>query len=148
MARSKLSSRVTLEKSLGHQSLLVGVDPHFYFCFILNCFSDLDISINSMANGLQLKIQAIHWKAQVVKISDFRVVHFFKKCIWLCRGLVAARGILVTVCVMFCCSMQTGIEPRPPALGAWNLNHWTTREVSRIVPFVYTSRILASASLP
>ena len=23
----------------------------------------------------------------------------------------------------------TKIEPRPPALGAWSLNHWTTREV-------------------
>ena len=25
-----------------------------------------------------------------------------------------------------------GIKPRPPALGAWSLSHWTTREVSRI----------------
>ena len=24
-----------------------------------------------------------------------------------------------------------GIEPRPPALGAWSLSHWTTREVPR-----------------
>ena len=24
---------------------------------------------------------------------------------------------------------RPGIEPRPPALGAWSLNHWTTREV-------------------
>ena len=32
------------------------------------------------------------------------------------------------------CSMrdlrpQPGIEPGPPALGAWSLSHWTTREV-------------------
>ena len=26
-------------------------------------------------------------------------------------------------------SSPTGIEPRPPALGAWSLSHWTTREV-------------------
>ena len=32
----------------------------------------------------------------------------------------AARGILVP---------QPGIEPMPPELGAWSLNHWTTREV-------------------
>ena len=25
-------------------------------------------------------------------------------------------------------SSQTGIEPMPPALKAWSLNHWTTRE--------------------
>ena len=25
---------------------------------------------------------------------------------------------------------QTGIEPRPHALGVWSLSHWTTREVS------------------
>ena len=24
---------------------------------------------------------------------------------------------------------QSGIKPRPPALGAWSLSHWTTREV-------------------
>ena len=24
---------------------------------------------------------------------------------------------------------RAGIEPRPPALGAWSLSHWTTREV-------------------
>ena len=77
--------------------------------------------------------QAVHWKAQVVKISDFGVVHFLKKFIWLCGGLVAAHGILVTMCEIFCCSVKTGIEPRPPALGAWNLTHWTTREVPRIV---------------
>ena len=30
------------------------------------------------------------------------------------------RALLVAAC---------GIEPGPPALGAWSLNHWTTREV-------------------
>ena len=31
-----------------------------------------------------------------------------------------AYGILVP---------RPGIEPMPPALGAWSLNHWTAREV-------------------
>ena len=47
---------------------------------------------------------------------------------------------LVVACGIFSCSMQTlswgmwdlvpwpGIEPRPPALGVWSLNHWTPRE--------------------
>ena len=26
-----------------------------------------------------------------------------------------------------------GIKPQPTALGAWNLNHWTTREVRKAV---------------
>ena len=35
-----------------------------------------------------------------------------------------------------CCSMWylvpwPGVVPRPPAMEAWSLNHWTTREVSR-----------------
>ena len=25
-----------------------------------------------------------------------------------------------------------GIEPEPPALGAWSLSHWTTREVPEL----------------
>ena len=34
---------------------------------------------------------------------------------------------------------RPGIEPRPPALGAWSLTHWTTREVPRsmILLFVF-----------
>ena len=38
------------------------------------------------------------------------------------------------------CSMQDlvpwpEIEPGPPALRAWNLNHWTTREVPEVIIF-------------
>ena len=37
-------------------------------------------------------------------------------------------------CRIFSCSLWylvpwPGTEPRPPALGAWSLSHWTTREV-------------------
>ena len=47
--------------------------------------------------------------------------------IWLHWVLVLTRRI-------FSCSMwdqvpQPGIKPEPPALGAWSLSHWTTREV-------------------
>ena len=50
--------------------------------------------------------------------------------------------VLVAACRIYSCSMRTlscgmhvgsnsppGIEPGPPALGAWSLTHWTTREV-------------------
>ena len=32
-------------------------------------------------------------------------------------------------CDMWDLSLLPGIEPWPPALGAWSLSHWTTREV-------------------
>ena len=40
----------------------------------------------------------------------------------------------VAACGIFGCSIWNlvpcpGVEPRPPALGAWSLSHWTTREV-------------------
>ena len=42
---------------------------------------------------------------------------------WLCH---TARGILVS---------QPGIKPMPPAVEAWSLNHWTTREAPQIRVF-------------
>ena len=68
--------------------------------------------------------------------------------IWLRWVLVATYGtfiatcrIFVAPCGIFSCGMRTlsrsmwdlvpwpGIEPGPPASGAWSLNCWTTREV-------------------
>ena len=45
------------------------------------------------------------------------------------RVLVAVRGILSLHCSMWDPVLWPGMEPRPPALGAQSLNHWTTREV-------------------
>ena len=50
--------------------------------------------------------------------------------IWLCWILVVARGIFIVACGIFSCSIcdlvpWPGIKPRPPALVAWNLSHWT-----------------------
>ena len=54
---------------------------------------------------------------------------------------LVAPGLSCGMQEVFSCSMQTlscgmwdlvprpGIKPRPPALGAWSLRHWTTREV-------------------
>ena len=41
-------------------------------------------------------------------------------------SLVVACGLS---CGMWILVPQPGIEPGPPALGVWSLNHWTTREV-------------------
>ena len=35
--------------------------------------------------------------------------------------------------------MAPGIKPMPPALEAWSLNHWTTREASYGIPFSHSS---------
>ena len=48
---------------------------------------------------------------------------------WLCH--VASR-ILVS---------QIGIDPIPPALEAWSLNNWTTREVPRMTNFLMSIEI-------
>ena len=47
---------------------------------------------------------------------------------WLPLVLVAACGLFVAACMRDLVP-QPGIEPGPPALGAWSLTHWTTREV-------------------
>ena len=71
----------------------------------------------------------------------FFLNYLFNLFIWLCQIFVEAHGIFVVACGIFSwgmralsCSMrdlvpQPGIKPRPPALGAWSPNHWTTREV-------------------
>ena len=41
-------------------------------------------------------------------------------------SLVVARGLVVLCEILF---PRPGVEPRPPALGAWSLNYWPTREV-------------------
>ena len=46
---------------------------------------------------------------------------------WLWQVLVA--GMRTLSCDMWALAPWPGIEPGPPALGAWSLSHWTTREV-------------------
>ncbi|KAM9677253.1 uncharacterized protein ACBT57_004631 [Dama dama] len=43
--------------------------------------------------------------------------------------------------------LQPGMEPMPPAFGAWSLNHWTTREVT-IVSFGDNGIFLIQGSNP
>ena len=63
-------------------------------------------------------------------------VFFFVNCVFICLCWV-----LVAECGIFTCSLQTlscsiwdlvpwpGIKPKSPALEAWSLSHWSTREV-------------------
>ena len=58
----------------------------------------------------------------VCKFSVFNLVHFF---LWPCH---AACGTLVP---------WPGIEPTPPVVKVQNLNHWTFRQVPKLVPFFF-----------
>ena len=49
-------------------------------------------------------------------------------CIWLHLVLVAANGIFILHCGMWDLVPWSGIKPRSPALEAWRLSHWITRE--------------------
>ena len=60
----------------------------------------------------------------VVFFLCFLKKHLF---IWLCQVLVVAGGTLS--CGRWDLVPGPGREPRPPALGAQSLGHWTSREV-------------------
>ena len=69
------------------------------------------------------------------------------------------QDLLIVECRIFSCSMRTlrcgmwnlvpwsGIEPRPPALGAWRLSHWTTMEVPKLGALISPSVLILSVSL-
>ena len=75
-----------------------------------------------------------------VPIACIMLNMYFWKCIYLfgcARSWFWHVGSLVESCRVFRCSvwdlvLWLGIEPWPPALGAWSLSHWTTREVLNI----------------
>ena len=72
-------------------------------------------------------------------ISDIENLFFKKKLLFIYLGCARSSwdlqlwhaDFLVAACIWDLVSWP-GIEPGPPALGACNLTHWTTREVPRI----------------
>ena len=66
--------------------------------------------------------------------------------VWLCQILIAASQIFslpwsmqTLNCVVWDIVHRPGMEPRPPALGAQSLSHWTTREVCHPAAICITS---------
>ena len=87
-------------------------------------------------------------------ISEWLSICFFNIYIYLFISLnwvlVVAHGILSFLCIMgtLSCSMwdlipQPGIKPRPPALAAWSLSHWTTAEVPAYILLIVKPSSLA-----
>ena len=66
-------------------------------------------------------------KDQAFPSPSFFFLIYFYLFIWLCQVFVVACELS---CSMWNLVPWPGIEPRPPALGAQSLGHWTTREVS------------------
>ena len=79
-----------------------------------------------MAGGNRRRVSTLYRNAdQSASSTDaeewFFVLFFWGGGFW---PRCAACGILVP---------QPGIEPTPPALEVWSLNHWTAREAPRMV---------------
>ena len=79
--------------------------------------------------GFSQAIGVLSSSAQTQQQRGVTILFFFFLIlfIWLCQ-------VLVLACEIFCCGtwhlvLHPGIEPKPPALGAWSVTPWTTREV-------------------
>ena len=70
------------------------------------------------------------WKNKAFFFFFLIFIYLFR----LRQVLVAARGIFITACGILVAACMwdlvpwPGIKPGPPALGAWSLTHWTSRE--------------------
>ena len=103
-------------------------------CMHLSKFMEM----HALNGGILIHISYISTKLIILFFKYLFIIYLF----WLCWVLVAAHGIFVVACglLVAACRLlvaacmwdlvpQPGIEPGPPALGAWSLNHWATRKV-------------------
>ena len=79
-----------------------------------------------MYNRFRTTSKAAHSPTQVWKPLSHKMLtlsHAELKLVFICWLLPTAYGILVP---------WPGIEPLPPAVEAWSLNHWTSEEVPEL----------------
>ena len=80
---------------------------------------------------LRIFIENTVWNVNYISlISALKFFFLFNLLIWLCQVLAVARGIFNLCWGIRDLAPQAGIKSGPHALGAWNLSHWTTREVT------------------
>ena len=102
---------------------------------ILSIFSCFITIFNHQKSKIVLTFKI--WTLLSLASFIFIFFIFIDLFIWLCW---AAHRLLSCSTRALSCSMQdlvprAGVEPGPPALGAWSLNHWTTREVPSLASF-------------
>ena len=84
-----------------------------------------------MANEYKMKSGRLRWEPQKDEFKESFEYLIYLFLIWQCR---TACGTLVP---------QPGMESEGPALEAWSLNHWTTRDVPTS-PFFFKGNFLYS----
>ena len=98
--------------------------------YLLRCGTfDADTFWKQVSNKTKVKMQKKSLLTQKVSIKPaiFLFLSFFLFLI-----LIWLHQVSVAVCRMSV--SWPGIDSRPPALGLWNLSHWTTREA----PYFFT----------
>ena len=97
----------------------------FYYCVFFQ-YTDL---LHHLRNNFCFYGGVFLW----VFFGIFKIyfIYLFILLIWMCQVLVVACEPLVATCMQDLVP-RTGIEPRPPALGAWSPNHCATREVPMV----------------
>ena len=98
---------------------------------IIQCSAHGYPSLNVRYCYLSMSVHVFLQHNFIVCVLECR--YAFLLFLWFCG---CASLLCVFVCLFCLCHtacgilvLRPGIEPSPPALGAWSLNHWTAREV-------------------
>ena len=109
-----------------------GKKAFMQFLKIQRCLEDYEVIHKGefkVANSASLS----HFQSFFTTTERWKLNCFFKFYLFI---YLAAPGLTCSVRALSCGIRDLvpwpGIEPGPPALGAWSLNHWTTREVPKI----------------
>ena len=109
----------------------------FFFLFYLTFYSmtyNIFIQIWALAEHWSLfclfKFIDVFQGARAVPWTQWMLNTYLKKILFIyLAALGLSYGLRTFSCGMWALVPQPGIESGPPALGAWNFSHWTTRDV-------------------
>ena len=85
-----------------------------------------------------------YWSSNYNSLSNNKV-RFLKMCVYIYTYIYIFIYLYIYIYIFFfgpsctVCEMlvlQPGIIPMPPALAAWSLNHWTTREAPKFFAYI------------
>ena len=84
----------------------------------------------SWACLLSCPFWTVHWSTLTLESSEDPFLDKILSCLLWRKILFIFLAVLSLSCDMWDLVPWPGVEPGPPALGAWRLSHWATREVS------------------